>query len=130
MMVLYQADVVDADTDELIQRFQVEHDMQLPSYGEDVIRGVAGDLAGIDADIEDNLEAWTLDRLGAVERAVLRIAVYELRVGDVPHEIVADEAVELAKRYSSPDAGKLVNGVLGGWIRSGGASVSAADEEE
>jgi N utilization substance protein B len=127
MMVLYQVDVTDGDVERAIFRFQDEHDLQLPSYGEDIVRGVAGDLAGIDAAIQANLDGWTVDRLGAVERAVLRIATYELRVGDVPHEVVADEAVELAKRYSSPDAGKLVNGVLGGWIRSQGSDPS---EEE
>jgi transcription antitermination protein NusB len=58
-------------------------------------------------------EAWTADRLGAIERNVLRIAVLELDEGDVPAEAAIDEAVTLAKRFASDDAGKLVNGILG-----------------
>ena len=56
---------------------------------------------------------WTADRLGAVERNVLRIGVYELDSGSVPQEVAISEAVELAKRYATEDAGRLVNGILG-----------------
>jgi N utilization substance protein B len=55
---------------------------------------------------------WTAERLGAVERTVLRMAVQELDRGQVPREVVIDQAVELAKRYASPEAASLVNGIL------------------
>ena len=58
-------------------------------------------------------EEWTADRLGAVERTVLRIAVHELDSGSVPREVAIDEAMRLAKRYATDDAAKLVNGILG-----------------
>jgi N utilization substance protein B len=58
-------------------------------------------------------EGWTVDRLGVVERNVLRIAVLELRDKRVPAEVAINEAVTLAKRYASDEAGKLVNGILG-----------------
>ena len=58
-------------------------------------------------------EGWPADRLGALERNVLRIGVYELDQGDVPVEVAIDEAVSLAKRYASDEAGRLVNGILG-----------------
>ncbi len=51
--------------------------------------------------------------LGAVERNILRLAIYELDEGSVPLEVVIDEAVTLAKRYATEDAGRLVNGILG-----------------
>ena len=57
------------------------------------------------------------ERLGALERNVLRIALWELDRGDVPLEAALDEAVSLAKRYSSEDAGRLVNGILGRVVR-------------
>jgi transcription antitermination protein NusB len=70
----------------------------------------AGDL---DARISAAAEGWTADRLGAIERNVLRIGVHELESGDVPDAVAIDEAVELAKRYASDEAGRLVNGILG-----------------
>ena len=70
----------------------------------------AGDL---DARITAASEAWTADRLGAVERSALRAAVHELREREVPAEVAINEAVAFAKRYASEDAARLVNGILG-----------------
>jgi transcription antitermination protein NusB len=58
-------------------------------------------------------DSWTADRLGTLERNVLRIGVYELEEGTVPHEVAINEAVVLAKRYATEDAARLVNGILG-----------------
>ena len=58
-------------------------------------------------------EGWPADRLGALERNVLRIGIYELEAESVPPEVAINEAVELAKRYASDEAGRLVNGILG-----------------
>ena len=71
----------------------------------------------LDARITEAAEGWTADRLGAVERNVLRIAVHELDVRAVPYEVAIDEAVRLAKRYATEEAGKLVNGILGRILR-------------
>ena len=67
----------------------------------------------LDAAITDASEDWTADRLGALERNMLRMAIRELDEGEMPVEVVINEAVALAKRYASDDAGKLVNGILG-----------------
>ena len=72
---------------------------------------------GLDERITAAAEGWTADRLGAVERNVLRVAIHELDEGEVPKEVVIDEAVTLAKRYASDDAGRLVNGILGRIVR-------------
>jgi transcription antitermination protein NusB len=74
----------------------------------------AGEL---DARITAASDDWTADRLGAVERNILRVALEELDEGEVPVEVVLDEAVTLAKRYASEDAGRLVNGILGKLVR-------------
>jgi N utilization substance protein B len=74
---------------------------------------VAARVGELDARITDATEGWTADRLGAVERNVLRVAVHELEAGEVPLEVAIDEAVTLAKRYSTDEAGRLVNGILG-----------------
>jgi transcription antitermination protein NusB len=60
---------------------------------------------------------WPAGQLGTLERNILRIGVFELEQGTVPVEVVIDEAVSLAKRYASEDAGRLVNGVLGAIAR-------------
>ena len=67
----------------------------------------------LDRRITDAPTSWTADRLGVVERNILRMAIRELDEGETPVEVAINEAVALAKRYSSEDAGKLVNGILG-----------------
>ena len=67
----------------------------------------------LDARITGASEGWPAERLGVVERSALRVAIHELDRGEVPPEVAIDEAVTFAKRYSSDEAGKLVNGILG-----------------
>jgi N utilization substance protein B len=74
---------------------------------------VAERAGELDARITAAAEGWTADRLGTVERSALRVAVHELRRGDVPPEVAINEAVAFAKRYASDDAARLVNGILG-----------------
>lgn len=71
----------------------------------------------LDERITAAAEGWTADRLGVVERNVLRIAIHELDGSGVPPEVAIDEAVELAKRYASDEAGRLVNGILARILR-------------
>ena len=73
----------------------------------------------LDARITSASDDWTADRLGAVERNILRVALEELDEGAVPVEVVLDEAVTLAKRYASEDAGRRVTGILGKLVREG-----------
>ena len=67
----------------------------------------------LDGEITESATDWTADRLGALERNILRIGAHELSTDDVPVEVAINEAVELAKRYASDDAARLVNGILG-----------------
>ena len=80
-------------------------------------RTLAGEAAAHAAELDERITAaavdWTADRLGVVERSALRVAITELDRGEVPAEVVIDEAVAFAKRYSSDDAARLVNGILG-----------------
>jgi len=68
---------------------------------------------GLDARITGASPEWPADRLGTLERNIMRIGVYELEEGSVPAEVAINEAVVLAKRYATDDAARLVNGVLG-----------------
>jgi len=86
-------------------------------YTRELTRAVTEHAAELDARITAASDDWTADRLGAVERNVLRVALEELDEGEVPLEVVLDEAVTLAKRYASEDAARLVNGILGKLVR-------------
>jgi transcription antitermination protein NusB len=110
LFVLYQWDVTGTPLASL-------HEGELDPYAQELIDGVSGEAAELDARINDASDDWSADRLGALERNVLRIALWELERGDVPLEAAIDEAVSLAKRYSSEDAGRLVNGILGRVVR-------------
>jgi transcription antitermination protein NusB len=86
----------------------------LNPYTETVARGVGEHSAHIDDLISSHLQGWTLDRLPAVDRAILRVAVWELLYAeDVPEPVAVDEAVQLAKELSTDESPSFINGVLG-----------------
>jgi N utilization substance protein B len=86
----------------------------LPPYTAAAARGVSAHAAHIDDLLSSHLQGWTLDRLPAVDRAILRVAVWELLYADdVPEPVAVDEAVQLAKELSTDESPGFVNGVLG-----------------
>ena len=91
-------------------------------YTRRIVDAVAARAPELDERITAAADDWTADRLGAVERNVLRVAIEELDTREVPYEVAIDEAVTLAKRYASDDAGRLVNGILGRILREEAAS--------
>ncbi len=86
---------------------------EVDDFARDLAEAVAARALDLDRAISDAAEGWPADRLGVVERNVLRIAALELLDRRVPTEVAINEAVALAKRYASDEAGKLVNGILG-----------------
>ncbi|TML56298.1 MAG: transcription antitermination factor NusB [Actinobacteria bacterium] len=106
LVLLYQWDVTGQ---ELASLYEGEVDDYSRELAEDAVER----HEELDRRITDAADEWTADRLGALERNILRLAILELDRGDVPVEVAIDEAVTLAKRYSSEDAGRLVNGILG-----------------
>jgi transcription antitermination protein NusB len=86
----------------------------LHPYSVAVAHGVGDQIAHVDDLISTHLQGWTLDRLPAVDRAILRVAVWELLYADdVPEPVAVDEAVQLAKELSTDDSPGFINGVLG-----------------
>jgi len=85
---------------------------EVDAFARETAEAVAARAPALDTRITEAAEGWTADRLGAVERGILRIAAHELECGSVPAEVAIDEAVTLAKRYASEEAGRLVNGIL------------------
>ena len=81
-------------------------------FAQDLLRGVTEELAAIDDLIARHAANWRLERMPAVDRNVLRIAVYEMLRTDTPAAIVIDEALELARRFAGEESVQFVNGVL------------------
>ncbi len=78
-----------------------------------LIEGTSGNLAEIDSLISQHAENWELKRMASIDRAVLRLATFELmKLLDTPINVIIDEAIEIAKKYSTADSGKFVNGIL------------------
>jgi N utilization substance protein B len=93
------------------------HGGEVDPFALELAEGVAASANELDRRITAASDEWPADRLGVVERNIARMALYELDRGDVPVEVAIDEAVSLAKRYASEDAGRLVNGILGRVVR-------------
>jgi N utilization substance protein B len=81
-------------------------------FMEQLVRGTAADVAGIDKKIAAKSEHWRVERMAAVDRNILRLAIYELGLAELPAPVVIDEALELARQFSSDESLAFINGVL------------------
>jgi N utilization substance protein B len=94
---------------------------EIDQFALETAHAVSERASELDGRLNEALEDWTADRLGALERNILRIAVYEIEGQTVPIEVAINEAIELAKRYTTDEAARLVNGALGKIAREGGS---------
>jgi N utilization substance protein B len=85
-----------------------------------LLRTLQQDRAELDRDLAEVTTNWRLERLGVIERSVLRLAAAELRRGETPPRVVLREAIRLAERYGNPDSARFVNGVLDALARKMG----------
>jgi len=106
LFLLYQWDLTG-------QPLGSNYEGEIDEFARDLAEAVLERAPELDARISSVSGDWPAKQLGTLERNILRIGVYELEQGTVPVEVAIDEAVSLAKRYASEDAGRLVNGVLG-----------------
>jgi N utilization substance protein B len=106
LFLLYQWDLTG-------QPLATLYEGDVDEFAKELAERVVARAPELDAAINGATEGWPADRLGVVERNVLRVAVLELLEDRVPKEVAIAEAVSLAKRYASDEAGKLVNGILG-----------------
>jgi transcription antitermination protein NusB len=83
-----------------------------------LFEGAAKDVPALDDLIRKHTQNWRFERLAAIDRAILRLAMYELREGETPPKVVLNEAVELANKFSSDESGPFVNGVLDAFRKS------------
>lgn len=93
-------------------------DEELP-YIDNVVSGVVKRASEIDAAIQPHLVDWTIERMAKVDLSILRLACYEMMYrDDIPVSVAINEAVEMAREFSLPDAGMFINGVLGSFART------------
>jgi transcription antitermination protein NusB len=110
LFLLYQWDVTGQPLASL-------YEGEVAQFAQETADAVAAEAPDLDRRITEAAEGWTADRLGAIERNILRIALHELDGEEVPDEVAINEAVTLAKRYATDDAARLVNGILGRIVR-------------
>jgi transcription antitermination protein NusB len=107
----YQHDVTGRPLDELLAGAK--------PFTRELAEGSEAHRAELDELIARHAEGWSLDRIAPLERAIMRVALYEVaHRDDIPAEVALDEAVALAKRYSGADAPGFVNGILGAAVRA------------
>ncbi len=128
--ILYQVDSCGMPFDEAVDTaFEFADLSELDIKGNDqsseareytrlLVDGVREKLAELDKLIADLAVGWPLDRQPAVDRNILRVAIYEMKfVESVPPIVAVNEAIDLAKKFSTAESGKFVNGVLAGFLR-------------
>ncbi|HJV44452.1 MAG TPA: transcription antitermination factor NusB [Bacillota bacterium] len=124
VQALYQIDMRGVDPVEAIKVALHESlDLEEKGFLEKLVYGVLENQSTIDEGIKKYLRGWTLERLALVDRAVLRIAVYEIMyISDIPAKVSVNEALELARAFGMEESVKFINGVL--------ANISKEQENE
>lgn len=126
MFVVYQRDVTDKPLEELIERARADHELGATEFTRELVTGVEAERRELDELIAAHAIDWSLERIAPLERAILRVALYEMLFReDVPVEVAIDEAVELAKQYCGAAAPAFVNGILGTVARKQQADTGA-----
>ncbi len=128
--VLYEADLMSLDPMATLRIRLAQSDPPVPEYAVELIEGVVAHLSELDQLIASVSEGWTLARMPAVDRNVLRLGAYEiLHRPDVPEGVAVSEAVELVGRLSTDESAAFVNGVLAKIARMRPTDSAAADSD-
>jgi len=114
MQMLFQWDMSEQEPARLEAKFwrAAKATESTRAFANRLFEGAARDTTAIDELIVRQAENWRLERLAVIDRAILRLAIYELRATDTPPKVILNEAVGLAKKFSSEEAGSFVNGIL------------------
>jgi N utilization substance protein B len=114
MQMLFQWDMSRQDPAKLEAKFwrTAKAADSTRGFANRLFEGAAKDADELDALIVQYAQNWRLERMAIIDRAVLRLAIYELRIAETPPKVVLNEAVDLAKKFSSEGAGAFVNGIL------------------
>ncbi len=117
LQMLFAADVVKAPDDGLTRNYwnelgDEEIDEKIRAFANNLVTGTLERLSAIDDKIRTRAEHWRIERMAIVDRNVLRLAVYEFMFEDTPHTVVINEALEIARRFSTFEATQFINGIL------------------
>ena len=114
--IVFEAELTDVKLDETLESYLLRDDTVLNTNEKEFIekyaKGMALNNEVVTETLKNNITGWTLDRVGNVEKALLKIATYEILFEDVPAEILVNEVVELAKKYGDEKSHEFINGVL------------------
>ena len=120
LQLLYQFELTGASPEEMQAGFEEWRNASESAreFADTLLRGTLDRLAEIDEELSHQTTHWRLERLAAVDRNILRLALFELIFEtDTPHAVVIDEAIEIAKKFGTKDSGRFVNGVLDGFVK-------------
>jgi N utilization substance protein B len=120
LQLLYQNELTDIAPEEMQLGFDEWQSAgeSVREFADRLLRGTLARISEIDAELVLQTAHWRLERLAAVDRNVLRLAMYELIYeSDTPHAVIIDEAIEIAKKFGAKDSGRFVNGVLDGFVK-------------
>lgn len=117
---LYEIEVGKVSVDKSIKRIKRNYKFKKENrkFGEELVKGTRENLSCIDEKIKEFTTTWRLERMPVIDRNILRVCIYEiLFLKDIPPAVSINEAVELAKKYSTDESGKFINGILGSFVR-------------
>lgn len=115
--IVFEAEINNKDLNTVLDSYlERENEVELNEKGKGFLveyaKGIIENQDKILAELNEKMEGWSFERVGNVEKALLKISVYEILFKDTPKEIIINEAVELAKRYGDTKTYEFVNGVL------------------
>jgi N utilization substance protein B len=114
LRILFEIDINRSSLEEVLDGRRLVGEEQPADFTVELVRGVQANLEDIDQVISRYAQGWELERMPTVDRNILRMSIFELFfMDDIPTAATIDEAVELAKAFSTEDSGKFINGVLG-----------------
>lgn len=121
LQILFQVEYApQISFDDLLALFDEKKDHTLVKYSDEIIRGVQANKAAIDQKIQDASRHWKIERMGGVDRNILRLSVFEMFYASEPIEpkIAINEAIEIAKVFGSQESSAFVNGLLDQVVRN------------
>lgn len=109
---LFQVDMNGTEINQAIENI-LEDNEELDTFLNDLVKGTVEHLIEINEIFNNHLENWKMDRVGSVDRAVIRMAIFEMKfLNDIPINVTLNESVEVAKSFGGEESGRFVNGVL------------------
>lgn len=121
MQVMYQAELRDDEIDSVISDYlkSSSYMKETLDWAIELSTSAWGQKSELDLIITDLSVGWSIDRINPIDKNLLRIALYEINYSDIDAKIILNEVIEIAKKYSTDDSPKFINGILGTYVERG-----------